>query len=295
MLIIIHVFDVLFNHGHKTNTAGCVIIDLMVRKIVWRLIGLIIIGLILTTPATAGQLWLEDLRPGDRKPAVRRLQQFLNQNPATQLTSVGPGSPGRETDYFGLLTRQAVIRLQEQQAAEILWPLGLNQGTGLVGPATRAWLNSVTEPIDRDQSVKPEPPPIDPAEIQKDKAQSAIDSVGNGLAGRPELKDLSTKLNWSTESPAGQVRLDRLSPASGPAGSTITISGRGFSQSGNTVYTGLSVIGGLESPDSRQLTFTLPDLNLTNSPTETFSIPLWIYVRSEAGLSNNLIFNLIVQ
>jgi peptidoglycan hydrolase-like protein with peptidoglycan-binding domain len=72
---------------------------------------------------------------------VQALQEFLNTHGALVAAS-GSGSPGSETDYFGSLTYQALIRFQSAHAAEILAPLGLSQGTGFFGAATRAYVNS---------------------------------------------------------------------------------------------------------------------------------------------------------
>jgi len=73
---------------------------------------------------------------------VQQLQELLNTHGAL-VAANGSGSPGTETDYFGSLTYQALIRFQNAHAAEILTPLGLSKGTGFFGAATRAYVNSL--------------------------------------------------------------------------------------------------------------------------------------------------------
>ncbi len=68
---------------------------------------------------------------------VSCLQEFLK----AQGSEIYP--EGLITGNFLSLTRQAVIRFQEKYAEEILAPLGLDKGTGYVGPATRSKLNEL--------------------------------------------------------------------------------------------------------------------------------------------------------
>lgn len=77
-----------------------------------------------------------NLRYGDRGENVKLLQTWLSRE---EINFPFPLITG----YFGPLTKAAVVRLQEKYKSEILAPLGLAEGTGFVGPATRAKLNKL--------------------------------------------------------------------------------------------------------------------------------------------------------
>lgn len=68
---------------------------------------------------------------------VRCLQKFLK----SQGSEIYP--QGLITGYFGPMTKAAVIRFQEKYGDEILKPIGLEKGTGIFGPATRAKINNI--------------------------------------------------------------------------------------------------------------------------------------------------------
>lgn len=72
---------------------------------------------------------------------VRKLQEFLNANNYTVAT-VGPGSPGQETSYFGALTKAAVKRFQEAHRDAILAPKGATEGSGYIDFLTRAAIHA---------------------------------------------------------------------------------------------------------------------------------------------------------
>ncbi len=95
-------------------------------------------------PMAKADLW-RNLSEGSSGQDVRALQMILNANGAV-ITESGPGSPGAETEFFGALTKNAVIRFQEKYADDILAPLGLTSGTGFVGPSTLKILNSLSSP-----------------------------------------------------------------------------------------------------------------------------------------------------
>ncbi len=87
-------------------------------------------------------LFTKSLRYSQRNSDIILLQKFLNEN-GFKLADSGLGSPGLETDLFGILTKAAVIRFQEAYAEQILSPSGLKKGTGFFGPKTREVANNI--------------------------------------------------------------------------------------------------------------------------------------------------------
>lgn len=75
---------------------------------------------------------------------VKKLQIKLNQDPDTRVSDIGAGSMGNETTYFGSLTENAVKRFQCKHKI-ICSGDPESTGYGLVGPKTRALLNSEPE------------------------------------------------------------------------------------------------------------------------------------------------------
>ena len=87
------------------------------------------------------------LIPGVYSPQVTILQRLLNLNPATMVATYGPGSPGKETEYFGPETFAALKRFQTLYASAILTPWGLSTATGFLGPLTLEKLNEIAGEI----------------------------------------------------------------------------------------------------------------------------------------------------
>lgn len=164
------------------------------------------------------------LRLGVSGEDVRALQVLLNSDTETRIAESGAGSPGSETDYFGPATRRAVIKFQEKYRSEVLDPAGISTGTGFFGESSRAKASSLLSDV---KIVVP----ITPV------AQVPIDT---GLKG---------------------VVVKTPSQYSGKPGTTITISGWGFTKTGNTVYFGDSnKIDNVTSSDGYSISVVIPNI-----------------------------------
>ena len=82
----------------------------------------------------AGVSFDYDLRERATGKIVRYLQVVLNADPETRIAQSGGGSPGRETNYFGQGTKNALIKFQRKHGLPT---------TGFLGSQTRAKLNEV--------------------------------------------------------------------------------------------------------------------------------------------------------
>lgn len=180
------------------------------------------------------------LKVGMRGTDVRALQVVLNSDMETRITTAGAGSPGNETDYFGLATKRALVKFQEKYRGEVLTPVGLTAGTGFFGEKTR------------------------------EKVKALL--LGAAMTKSASFSTLEKNTNTATLTPAPQKTEARVMPEgdmfiafpsrySGVPGTEIIISGEGFTLTDNTVYFGVAkAVENLSSPSGAALTLKVPSI-----------------------------------
>lgn len=187
-----------------------------------------------------------NLRVGMRGEDVRSLQAVLNRDPDTRISSSGAGSPGNETDYFGPATKRALINFQEKYREEVLTPAGLISGTGFFGEKTRLKAKSLFAEASFVKSVSPVVPPKN--------------------TNIPTTATVTPKTE-ARVMPEGSVFIAFPSRYSGKPGTSITISGYGFTSTDNTVYFGAKgTVGNISSTNGEVMTLKVPDIPKGNYP-----------------------------
>ncbi len=138
-----------------------------------------------------------------------------------------------------------------------------------------------------------------------DNNQNTAGNLGNlsGLALPPAPPNSSS------------LFIDKIDPSTGPPGTLITIYGRGFSPTGNILYTGYSQENNILSTDGKTIKFTVVG-DVSTDPTadgpDEYPPPgtcaecssssgpvgdqqLWFYLENSTGISNDVLFTLTNQ
>lgn len=207
----------------------------------------------------------KNLSLGQSGAEVKNLQIALNLDPETAVATIGNGSSGHETIYFGTATRNAVIRFQNKYADEVLSPAGLTRGTGYVGALTRKKLNSTLAP----QILYPE-------------TSTSTDSFFLGTPS-PEI---------TNKIPV----IERIEPDHGAYGSEFTIYGKNFSAT-NTVHTTYLPFYNVAAVSSTEIKFTfinpqftlLQQLKDRGKKVDDLNLAFYLFVENEYGKSREKI------
>lgn len=213
----------------------------------------------LLVPLVSHAALFRNLKLGDSGSDVRELQVLLNTDPDTYIALSGPGSPGQETDYFGVRTNDAVIRFQHKYRREILDPVGLRSGTGYVGVLTRAKLYSFV--------------------LQTNEAVGPHVQVGTS-----ETPVIPTHASTTMQK---KVAITNISPTRVRSGDMVTITGDGFTATGNKVDIGSGLLvrtfENIPSVDGKTLMFRYePPAARTMTLEELRALPADVLAQIEA-------------
>lgn len=196
----------------------------------------------------------KNLKVGDTGEEVRALQQILNRNPETEVSSFGTGSLGNETAIFGALTKKAVIKFQELYASDILQPFDLKSGTGFVGVSTRSKLNSLIKLGNVGGNIS------EMTNLSTTTASLVENSENSSTQTESSDNSISKIKTVSTQnSPSPFVRVYATSKYQAFPGDKLVLEGEGFTGTLNTLHFGNSTsTPNLISSDGVNLPFIVP-------------------------------------
>jgi hypothetical protein len=201
-----------------------------------------------SSTACSGITFSRNLSQGMSGTDVKCLQSILNQSADTQVAVSGGGSPGSETMLFGGLTKAAVVKFQVKNAATILTPLGLTQGTGFVGASTRTKLSSLAGTVSTTPGA-----PTTPVGGANTVGLSASNPAAQTLAkGAQDV--IFEKINVCAAAQANTVSKIILTRSGLAADSDI---------SNVKIYNGATQVGSTQAMNSTTHTATFASLNLT--------------------------------
>lgn len=206
---------------------------------------------------------------------VLLLQKTLNLDTDTAVSVSGAGSIGNETTFFGKATENAVKRFQNKHKKEILGISGAIRD-GVVDAGTKALLQNII--------------------ALKNVSTSTV--INNVLPTK-------TKPGIAKET----LVLEKITPESGGFQPVVTLTGKGFSRTNNTVHTTYDVYENVPSVDGKTITLKLTSdkfpsgyasneerQNAKNQPMSEFvapasiSFPIPVFVVNELGTSTILVY-----
>ncbi|MDO8604103.1 MAG: IPT/TIG domain-containing protein [bacterium] len=214
-----------------------------------KFLGIFFVAVLVFPNVVFGATFTRTLSLGMRGDDVRALQVFLNTDSDTRVAESGVGSVGNETSYFGAGTKRGLVKFQEKYRAEILTPNGLPFGTGIFGPKTREKIKALT--------------------------------IGAPATNIP-LKELPT---LAVEK--GKVVVMFPSQYSAKPGTTISISGAGFTPKDNTVYFGADhAVSWATSWNGQSISLKVPEIPKGVYP---------LFVKNARGESNKDAFFIVTD
>jgi Putative peptidoglycan binding domain/IPT/TIG domain len=201
----------------------------------------------------------KNLKFGDNNQDIRQLQIVLNRDADTHVSSSGVGSSGQESNYFGQLTTNAVMRFQTKYGIS---------ATGFVGVLTRTKLNQIV-----------------PAMVTMSTSANQNISTASSLS-------TSTISVVSGAEPLTKEPLPRLytvRPQQIKKGDNFTLVGAGF-ETENTIHIGSNVFPHILPQDSNNISFTIPAASTIQNGT----YEVWVENKQGVSKISNQSIDLII-